>query len=120
MLKLKKPTAVLAIGAEVPLRLLLWQILVWTERAALRQVADQAARNLDGQTAFAGHNDSYRPYLRGTMQDRFGRHVALGTASGKRGYDFAYPLRGTACQIRHPARAISRVPATALAQDARK
>ncbi len=67
MLKLKKPTAVLAIGAVVPPPLLLWQILDWTERAALRQVAGQAARNLDGQTPFAGHIDSYRPYFRDAM-----------------------------------------------------
>ncbi len=49
MLKLKKPTAVLAIGAVVLLPLLPWLIVVWTEGAALRQAADQAARNWMGR-----------------------------------------------------------------------
>ncbi len=46
MLKPKKHTAVLAIAAVVLLPLLLWQTAVWTERVALRRVADQAASTL--------------------------------------------------------------------------
>ncbi len=167
MLKPKKHTAVLAIAAVVLLPLLLWQTAVWTERVALRRVADQAdstlalyatglqeavgkyealprllsrdpaliqllrspddskrqdqvnraleevnaiagtadtylldrdgltlaASNWNGPTPFVGLNYSYRPYFQEAIQGRLGRYVALGTASGKRGYYFAYPVR---------------------------
>ncbi len=167
MFKLKKHSAVLAIAAVVLLPLLLWQTAVWTERVALRRVADQAASTLalyatglqeavgkyealprllardptladllrnpddparrdrvnraleevnaiagtadtylldrdgltlaasnwNGPTPFVGRNYSYRPYFQQAMQGRLGRYVALGTASGKRGYYFAYPVR---------------------------
>ncbi len=173
MLKPKKHTAVLAIAAVVLLPLLLWQIAVWTERVALRRVADQAASTLalyatglqeavgkyealprllardptlaellrtpddavrrdrlnraleevnaiagtadtylldrdgltlaasnwNGPTPFVGRNYSYRPYFQQAMEGRLGRYVALGTASGKRGYYFAYPVRETGGDI---------------------
>jgi len=173
LLKPKKHTAVLAIAAVVLLPLLLWQTAVWTERVALRRVADQAASTLalyatglqeavgkyealprllardptlaellrsrddpdrraqvnraleevnaiagtadtylldrdgltlaasnwNGPTPFVGHNYSYRPYFQEAMRGGLGRYVALGTASGKRGYYFAYPVRDAEGEI---------------------
>ena len=167
MFKLKTHTAVMAIAAVVLLPLLLWQTAVWTERVALRRVAEQAASTLalyatglqeavskyealprllardptladllrnpddparrdrinraleevnaiagtadtylldrggltlaasnwNGPTPFVGRNYSYRPYFQQAIRGRLGRYVALGTASGKRGYYFAYPVR---------------------------
>ena len=173
MFKLKKHTAVLAIAAVVLLPLLLWQTAVWTERVALRQVAEQAASTLalyatglqeavgkyealprllardptladllrnpddparrdrvnraleevnaiagtadtylldrdgltlaasnwNGPTPFVGRSYSYRPYFQQAIRGRLGRYVALGTASGKRGYYFAYPVRDPGGEI---------------------
>ncbi len=52
-----------------------------------------AASNWNGPTPFVGRNYSYRPYFQQAIEGRLGRYVALGTASGKRGYYFAYPVR---------------------------
>ncbi len=52
-----------------------------------------AASNWDDEPSFVDENYSYRPYYREAMQGRLGRFFALGTASGKRGYYFAHPVR---------------------------
>ncbi|GAB5468767.1 MAG: sensor histidine kinase [Rhodospirillales bacterium] len=51
-----------------------------------------AASNWADPITFVGKNYSYRPYYTQAMQRRLGRFFALGTASGKRGYYFSYPV----------------------------
>lgn len=51
-----------------------------------------AASNWADPITFVGKNYAYRPYYRQAMQGRLGRFFALGTASGKRGYYFSYPV----------------------------
>jgi len=51
-----------------------------------------AASNWADPITFVGKNYSYRPYYTQAMQGRLGRFFALGTASGKRGYYFSYPV----------------------------
>ena len=58
-----------------------------------------AASNWNGPTPFVGRNYSYRPYFQEAVRGGLGRYVALGTASGKRGYYFAYPVRGPGGEI---------------------
>lgn len=52
-----------------------------------------AASNWQSERPFVGRNFSYRPYFQQAMQGNLGRYFALGTASLKRGYFFAYPVR---------------------------
>ena len=53
-----------------------------------------AASNWQSETPFIGRNFSYRPYFQEAMKGNLGRYFALGTTSNKRGYYFAYPVRG--------------------------
>ena len=52
-----------------------------------------AASNWQEERPFIGRNFNYRPYFKQAMQGKLGRYFALGTASAKRGYYFAYPVR---------------------------
>lgn len=52
-----------------------------------------AASNWATEKPFVGRNFSYRPYFQEAMRGHLGRYFALGTASNKRGYYFAYPVR---------------------------
>ncbi|MCP4340587.1 MAG: sensor histidine kinase [Desulfobulbaceae bacterium] len=52
-----------------------------------------AASNWNEEHPFIGRNFSYRPYFKQAMKGKLGRYFALGTASSKRGYYFAYPVR---------------------------
>ena len=52
-----------------------------------------AASNWNEKRPFIGRNFSYRPYFKQAMTGKLGRYFALGTASSKRGYYFAYPVR---------------------------
>ncbi len=52
-----------------------------------------AASNWNAQRPFIGRNFSYRPYFKQAMKGKLGRYFALGSASSKRGYYFAYPVR---------------------------
>lgn len=52
-----------------------------------------AASNWNEKRPFIGRNFSYRPYFKQAMQGKLGRYFALGSASSKRGYYFAYPVR---------------------------
>ncbi len=52
-----------------------------------------AASNWQEEHPFVGRNFSFRPYFLEAMQGQLGRYFALGTASSKRGYYFAYPVR---------------------------
>ncbi len=52
-----------------------------------------AASNWNEERPFIGRNFSYRPYFKQAMSGKLGRYFALGTASSKRGYYFAYPVR---------------------------
>jgi two-component system C4-dicarboxylate transport sensor histidine kinase DctB len=52
-----------------------------------------AASNWKENRPFIGRNFSYRPYFKQAMKGKLGRYFALGTASSKRGYYFAYPVR---------------------------
>ncbi len=52
-----------------------------------------AASNWKEKHPFIGRNFSYRPYFKQAMNGRLGRYFALGSASSKRGYYFAYPVR---------------------------
>jgi two-component system C4-dicarboxylate transport sensor histidine kinase DctB len=52
-----------------------------------------AASNWNEERPFIGRNFSYRPYFKQAMKGKLGRYFALGTASSKRGYYFAYPVR---------------------------
>lgn len=52
-----------------------------------------AASNWNEKHPFIGRNFSYRPYFKQAMEGTLGRYFALGTASSKRGYYFAYPVR---------------------------
>ncbi len=51
-----------------------------------------AASNWAAPITFVGENYAFRPYYTQAMEGRLGRLFALGTASGKRGYYFSYPL----------------------------
>ena len=51
-----------------------------------------AASNWADEVTFVGQNYAYRPYYTQAMQGRLGRFFALGTASGRRGYYFSYPV----------------------------
>ena len=53
-----------------------------------------AASNWNEEHPFIGRNYSFRPYFVEAMQGQLGRYFALGTTSSKRGYYFAYPVRG--------------------------
>lgn len=53
-----------------------------------------AASNWNSPRPFVGRNYSYRPYFQEAMRGRLGRYFALGTVSNRRGYYFAYPVRG--------------------------
>ena len=53
-----------------------------------------AASNWHSDSPFVGRNFSWRPYFQQALQGRLGRYFALGTTSLKRGYYFAYPVRG--------------------------
>jgi len=52
-----------------------------------------AASNWNEEHPFIGRNFNYRPYFKQAMKGKLGRYFALGTASSKRGYYFAYPVR---------------------------
>lgn len=52
-----------------------------------------AASNWQAERPFVGRNFSYRPYFQEAMQGKPGRYFALGAASSRRGYYFAYPVR---------------------------
>ncbi len=52
-----------------------------------------AASNWRAEQSFVGRNFSYRPYFQEAMQGQLGRYFALGTASSRRGYYFAYPVQ---------------------------
>lgn len=52
-----------------------------------------AASNWNEERPFIGRNFSYRPYFKQAMKGKLGRYFALGSASSKRGYYFAYPVR---------------------------
>ncbi len=52
-----------------------------------------AASNWNEERPFIGRNFNYRPYFKQAMKGKLGRYFALGTASSKRGYYFAYPVR---------------------------
>ncbi|MGB3211949.1 MAG: ATP-binding protein [Desulforhopalus sp.] len=52
-----------------------------------------AASNWKEERPFIGRNFSYRPYFKQAMKGKLGRYFALGSASSKRGYYFAYPVR---------------------------
>jgi len=52
-----------------------------------------AASNWNAERPFVGRNFSYRPYFQQAMRGRLGRYFALGIASNRRGYYFAYPVR---------------------------
>lgn len=43
--------------------------------------------------SFVGRNFSFRPYFQEAMEGGLGRYFAIGSASSKRGYYFAYPVR---------------------------
>ena len=58
-----------------------------------------AASNWNGPTPFVGKNYSFRPYFQEAIQGRLGRYFALGTASLKRGYYFAAPVRSETGEI---------------------
>ena len=51
-----------------------------------------AASNWQDELTFVGRNFSFRPYFVDAMQGKAGRYYALGTASGRRGYYFSYPV----------------------------
>lgn len=55
-----------------------------------------AASNWADDITFVGKNYDYRPYYSQAMRGQLGRFFALGTASGKRGYYFSYPVRSGA------------------------
>lgn len=55
-----------------------------------------AASNWSDEITFVGQNYTYRPYYTQAMRGQLGRFFALGTASGKRGYYFSYPVRAGA------------------------
>ncbi len=76
-------------------RLALWNI---ASGAADTYVLDQsgttiAASNWADPITFVGENYAYRPYYSEAMEGRLGRFFALGTASGRRGYYFSYPVQ---------------------------
>ena len=52
-----------------------------------------AASNWQEKHPFIGRNFNYRPYFKQAMTGKLGRYFAIGTASSKRGYYFAYPVR---------------------------
>ena len=52
-----------------------------------------AASNWQAERPFVGRNFSYRPYFQQAMKGQLGRYFALGIASNRRGYYFAYPVR---------------------------
>lgn len=52
-----------------------------------------AASNWQEKHPFVGRNFSYRPYFKEAMAGKLGRYFAIGTASSRRGYYFAYPVR---------------------------
>ena len=52
-----------------------------------------AASNWNEERPFIGRNFSYRPYFKQAMSGKLGRYFALGSASSKRGYYFAFPVR---------------------------
>lgn len=75
-------------------RLALWNI---ASGAADTYLLDRggtaiAASNWADPITFVGKNYTYRPYYSEAMQGRQGRFFALGTASGRRGYYFSYPV----------------------------
>ena len=49
--------------------------------------------NWNGPVSYVGNSYAFRPYFKDAMQGRLGRYFALGTASGLRGYYFAYPVQ---------------------------
>ncbi len=52
-----------------------------------------AASNWKENRPFIGRNFNYRPYFKQAMKGKLGRYFALGSASSKRGYYFAFPVR---------------------------
>jgi len=52
-----------------------------------------ASSNWNADVSFVGRNYDYRPYFTHAMQGRLGRFFAVGTASKRRGYYFAYPVQ---------------------------
>jgi two-component system C4-dicarboxylate transport sensor histidine kinase DctB len=52
-----------------------------------------AASNWQERRPFIGRNFNYRPYFKQAMKGKLGRYFALGSASSKRGYYFAFPVR---------------------------
>ncbi len=52
-----------------------------------------AASNWNEARPFIGRNFNYRPYFKQAMSGKLGRYFALGSASSKRGYYFAFPVR---------------------------
>lgn len=55
-----------------------------------------AASNWLSERPFIGRNFAYRPYFQEAMKGKLGRYFALGSTSNKRGYYFAYPVKGDA------------------------
>lgn len=53
-----------------------------------------AASNWLSERPFIGRNFAYRPYFQEAMKGKLGRYFALGSTSNKRGYYFAYPVKG--------------------------
>jgi len=51
-----------------------------------------AASNWQDELTFVGRDFSFRPYFVEAMRGQAGRYYALGTASGRRGYYFSYPV----------------------------
>ncbi|MBY8977708.1 sensor histidine kinase [Rhodobacteraceae bacterium NNCM2] len=81
-----------------------------------REGTTVAASNWGEPYSFVGKNYAYRPYYTDAMQGRLGRYFALGTASGKRGYYFSYPVRdeGQAIGV-----VVVKVPVDAIEQELR-
>lgn len=52
-----------------------------------------ASSNWKKKNTFIGKNFAFRPYFQQAIGGRPGKYFALGTASGERGYYFAYPVR---------------------------
>lgn len=76
-------------------RLALWNIASGAADTYLldRQGTAIAASNWADPITFVGQNYAYRPYYSDAIDGRLGRFFALGTASGRRGYYFSYPVQ---------------------------
>ncbi|TEW55392.1 sensor histidine kinase [Psychromonas sp. RZ22] len=52
-----------------------------------------AASNWSKKSTFIGNNFAFRPYFQTAKAGSSGRHFALGSTSGKRGYYFSFPIK---------------------------